>query len=158
MMLLYTPYIAGPVGNPELLVDPGFDDASKWSPPGGVTITSSQAQWRTAGSFSTFWTGSGAANLATLNGGSAIGAATDYEWAVTVENFTGGGNYQCQVTFYDASFAAINTPSNNLNINGTGTFTTTLTAPSNAAYAAWRAKPFSADYVMDWSDASLKAA
>ncbi|MGB1214770.1 MAG: hypothetical protein ACPG4X_15500 [Pikeienuella sp.] len=83
---------------------------------------------------------------------------TDYTWGVTVENYTSGGNFQCQITFYNSSFGAISTPSNNVNINSTGDFTTTLTAPAGAAWAAWRAKPFSANYDMDWSDVSLKAA
>lgn len=142
---------SGPVGNPELHVDPGCDTPGVWSAPSGCTVTSSQIQWRTAAGFSTLW-------ISSSGNWSAVSENTDYVWGVTVENFTSGGNFQCQITFYNSSLGAISTPSNNVNINGTGVFTTTLTAPTGAVWAAWRAKPFSANYDMDWSDVSLKAA
>lgn len=156
-MLLFTPYIKSsgsgpPPGNPELLPNPGFDDGTHWVPPAGCTIQNGAAEWRTAGAFSTLTSVLNTASMAPVS------ASTDYTVGATITNYTSGGNFQLGVSWYTSGGGIISTDEAAVSVTGNGFVSRALaTSPGTAAFATFRAKPWGANYNLDFDAASIKA-
>lgn len=139
-------------GNPELFPDAGVDNPSDWYPPTGCTIQNSAAEWRTAGAFNLLRNAAPTGSMAPVSG------STSYTVGVSVANFVSGGNFQLGVSWFDSSNVEISTDEAAVDVNGNGFFSRVLSnSPANAAYASFNAKPWGANYNLDFAAVSLKA-
>lgn len=145
--------------NPELLVDPGFADASKWNVPTGMAITGGELVFSSPAAFTPL--------EATGFQWAPVSPSTLYKYGIDITNLTGGAGLRVrfEVIFWKGTSVAAGaaTPASEqlggstVTISATGRLEYNFTTPSDCTYVQYSVVSVDTGCSYHFDNASIKA-